>query len=795
VNLKNISRLSLAKVFPVFFDADRRARLALASLCFLSALEGAVLSISLVKNFGSQARSTAGFTSRQMALLVVCTIVMAGLVWVGVTVLRQPQTVQEWLAWLSKPGFLGGAAHALSFLILALWVIVFGWKGTLELVMPQYNILYDRYYPLFLWALLVSAQAGLFLWLARQPRPEILAEIKALFPRPARSSPLLEIAAILFALSLYGLFLRIQIPGPVSLIFRYDLALLSFPVLFLLYFGFRHSGWVANLIGLSVVLVLASFALACLWNSGISEEPVVMGLLPYKDASNYYTEAQLLLNGSPIRSWGGRPIFSLFLAVLLRLTGSNLQVAIAIMVAITILCCYAAAREVNRNFGAAPAAFTMYLLFVYYRQFIGVTYTENLGLAFGALSLAFLLQGARTSNFWTTVFGLFLASLAMNVRPGPLLILPFLVVWFVIKFRRSNSFKAWVLPSLISCGAILLPFALNLLIIKSMVVPGTAMFSRFPPTFYGLAMGGKSWNQVYLDHPSVNGLPQDQQSAAIFSFTFQQIRAKPGLFLTGIGKFFTDFFTVQYGAFNFIRDALEIRAALFLLSLFGLGYLLKKYRHPGSFLLLACLAGILLSTPFVPSRDSDRMRTYAAAAPFLVVIPSISLGWLDFRYKVLTDEKQPHPTLFPSPGFILSGLLVVCVIVGPFIVKSLAQKPASLKLDCPSNETAFNIRINKGSYVQIIADNAALVSHLPDLRMSDLIHSVNDFSYRGAFVQEPYQPGMLILNTLDLKSEQQTWIAVPSAGLSVDGSVVEVCGFQEKGSIFFFANGNAPAGK
>lgn len=795
MNLKNISRVSLAKVFPVFFDADRRARLALATFCFLSAVEGSVLSISLVKNFGSQARSTAGFTNRQMALLALCTIVMVGLVWVGVTVLRRPQHTQKWLAWLRKPGVMRGAAHALSFLILALWVIVFDWKGTLDLVMPQYNILYDRYYSLFLWVLLGSVQAGLFLWLARQPRPEILSEIKAIFHKPSRSSTLLEIAAILFALSLYGLFLRIQIPGPISYIFRYDLALLSFPVLFLLYFGFRHSGWVANLIGLSIVLVLASFALACLWNSGISEEPVVMGLLPYKDASDYYTDAQLLLNGLPIQAWGGRPIFSLFLAVLLRLTGSNLQASIAITVAITILCCYAAAREFNRSFGAAPAALTMYLLFVYYRQFIGVTYTENLGLAFGSLSLAFLLQGARASNFWSSVFGLFLVSLALNVRPGPLLILPFLVVWFVVKFRRSNSFKAVGLPLLISCGVILVPFALNWLMIKSMADPGTAMFSRFPPTFYGLAMGGKSWNQASLDHPSLTGLPQDQQSAAIYSFAFQQIRSKPGLFLKGIEKYFSDFFTVQNGAFTFIRDALEIRAALFLLSLFGLGYLLKKYRHPGSFLLLACLAGILLSTPFVPSRDSDRMRTYAAAAPFLVIIPSISLGWLSFSFKVETDEKQPHTSPFRSPGFILSGLLVVCVIVGPFIVKSMAQNPAILKLDCPSTETAFDIRINKGSYVQIIADGAAPVSHLPDLRMSDLIHSVNEFSYKEAFGQQPYQPGMMILSTLDLKSEHQFWIAVPSAGLPLDGRVVEVCGHHEKDNLFVFAQGFSPTEK
>jgi hypothetical protein len=331
--------------------------------------------------------------------------------------------------------------------------------------------------------------------------------------------------------------------------------------------------------------------------------------------------------------------------------------------------------------------------------------------------------------------------------------------------------------------------------IKSMTIPGTAMFSRFPHTFYGLAMGGKSWNQIYLDHHSVTDLPQDQQDAAIYALAFQQIRSRPGLLLEGIGKFFIDFFTAQSGAFNFIRDALEIRTFLFYLSLFGLGYLLLKFRHSGSMLLLTCLAGIILSTPFVPTGQSDRMRTYAAAIPFIVAFPAISMGWLGLRSTTDRNEGQIQTSPFRSPTFILSVLLVVCVIVGPFIVKSLAQKPASLQTKCAPHQTAFNIRINQGSYIQVITDNAAAKSHLPDLRMGDLIHSVNDFSYRDDFAQEPYQPGMMVLNTLDLSSREQVWIAFPSAGLPVDGRVVKVCGRQAKGSMFMFATGDQPAEK
>ena len=784
------------KVFLTFFSKDRLTRPVLAIFSFLSALEGGILSITLVQNFKSQSRAASGFTSRQLALLAVCIIVIAGLTWIGAMVLHRPQFIQNWLTWLRKPAFYKGIAHAVSFLILSCWVIVFGWKGMLDQVFTLYGPLYDRYCALFLWILLVNVQAGLFLWPAGQPQPEPGIEIKAGFKKPGKRSLLMEIVAILFGLSLYGLFLRMQIPKPVSAIFRYDLFLLSLPALFVLYFAFRHAGWIANLIGLSAVLTLASLALAYLWNSGTSEEFIILGLFPYTDAAALYKDSLLLLNGFPILSWGGRPIFSLFFTVLLRLTDSNLQAALAIMVAIAILCCYFAAREVNRNFGPAVAAFTMYLMFIFYRQFIGSTLTENLGLAFGALSLAYLLQGARTRNFWITLFGLFLASLALNIRPGPMFILPMLVLWFTITFRRSNTFFASVMPFLISCGVILLAFAFNLLMIKSLSNPGAVIFSRFPATFYGLAVGGKSWGQIEKDHPFVSNLPVSQQASTIYAFAFNEIRANPIRFSKGIGKFFLDFFSAHRGAFTFIHDEMEIRWALYFLSFLGIIYLSIKSKDARSTLLLAYLVGVLLSTPFVPSRDSNWMRTYSAVIPFIAIIPSLSLALFNLRSKIVEKENLPgEVNAFCSPSFILSALLVASVMVGPFIVRVFAQQPGIQQANCAAPDTAFFIRINPGSYVKVIADDAAQVSHLPDLSISDLTHSVESFDFRYIFAQQPYQPGMTILNTLDLATRERVWIAVPSAGLPVDGSIVQVCGHNEDDSIFVFANGLLPARK
>ena len=64
-------------------------------------------------------------------------------------------------------------------------------------------------------------------------------------------------------------------------------------------------------------MLLLALTLSFLWTSGFSDNFVIGGLLPYKDAKNYFLGANLLLNGCLIRNAGqalGRPLFSGFLS-------------------------------------------------------------------------------------------------------------------------------------------------------------------------------------------------------------------------------------------------------------------------------------------------------------------------------------------------------------------------------------------------------------------------------------------------------------------------------------------------
>ncbi|MDR3574622.1 MAG: hypothetical protein P4L50_12210 [Anaerolineaceae bacterium] len=680
---------------------------------------------------------------------------------------RRPHLFTKWMLWIKSPVHYRICSGAIAATFFVSWLAALSWDGSLVQLLGRYLSIYEIAYPLLLWALLISVQAGLFLWLPGAPEADATAQ---------KSNRIFSVAAVLVPLAVYAVIVWIAIPRSIGEIFRYDLIFLSVPALVVIYFSFQNSGWKAHLVGLGAVLAMAALALSYLWNSGASEEPVVMGIFPYLDPSGYYTDALRILAGQLISNFGGRPLFAGFLSLVLGLTRNNLQLSLAILVAVTSLACYLAARQIALAFGPAAAAFAMLLMFIYYRQFMGTTYTENLGLTLGALGLAFLLQGCRLKNFLLTLSGLFLTSFALNVRPGSFFILPFLVIWFVWLFRRSKSFRSSVGPFLLACLVIALPFLLNYLMDSTLSTPNYEVFSRFPQTFYGLAVGGKNWNQVNVDHPELLKLVDPQLSNTIYELAFTQIRSNPARFLIGLWKTAKDLFTVQYGAFTIIYGDLKIRLGLFLLSLLGLVFLFARPKNMLHGLLLACLLGIVLSSPFVPAHDSNRMRTYAAVIPFIVLIPALCFSLPNLRSKTEVFQKvEPNEKSYSSFGFIFTAGLVLCVIAGPYLTKALSQKPVFQVSDCSAPDQAYFIRINPDSYVKIIDDNQQK-THLPDLRLGDLKASINNFAYRHVFNQQPYQAGTIITVTIDLQTGKKIWADIPAAGLPLDGSIVKICG-------------------
>jgi hypothetical protein len=778
------------------FWPERRVQTSLVIFCWLTAIEGIAITLFLSGLPGEPVGPFQGLTIKRLLLMLFMFALSGGLMGAGGYAIRRPQVSQKWLDWTRKPVIFQWTIHGVVMVILCSWLAVAGWKGTLDQVFSHFVPWYDRLYPFLFWLMLASTQAGLLLCLAAKHNDRFSGEAVPVSPIIKQDRSVLSITAIVLPVLVYVLILYLGIPRSIGRIFRYDLYLLSGLALFGLYFAFRHQGWKATLIGLTFTMAMSALALAYLWNTGASEEPVVMGLFPFKDPSNYYNDAQRILLGQTISNFGGRPFFTGFLSFLLWLTGRNLQAALAVLVAVASLSSYIAAQEIRRHFGPAVAALALYLMLIYYRQFTGTTSTENLGFTLGALGLAFLLKGFRIKSLISCLVGLFLVCFALNARPGPFFILPFIILWFTLAFCRSHKFLSLMRPFVLGIAVSLLAFAFNYLFFLTISTPNAAMFSRFPHTFYGLAVGGKDWVQISKDYPEVVKLPDPQRSEMIYALGLKAVWSNPGRFIQGIVKNFQDFFSARYGAYNFIYGDLKIRQGLFFISLLGLVFLAARPKNPLHLLLSACLAGIFLSIPFVPPRASDYMRTYAAVVPFIVLVPALSLA-----LPALFGKMIPMPgadkveNIFLSPEFIFTALLVVGVIAGPYLATILAAKPNFQQTDCAAPDQAFYLRVAPGSYVQLVADDAGKKTHLPVLKLSDLKNSVNDFTYRRSFNQQPFKTGTILLETIDLRSGDYQWFSLPAVYLPLEGSVIRICAQPDKTNLFIFADSFTIVGK
>jgi len=213
-------------------------------------------------------------------------------------------------------------------------------------------------------------------------------------------------------------------------------------------------------------------------------------------------------------------------------------------------------------------------------------------------------------------------------------------------------------------------------------------------------------------------------------------------------------------------------------------------------LLLACLAGIFLSIPFVPPTASDYMRTYAAVVPFIIIVPALSLALPGLFGKMLPAPGAGKvENFFLSPEFIFTMLLVVGMIAGPYLAANLASKPNYLQTGCMAPDQAFYLRVTPGAYVRLVEDNAGEKTHLPALRLTDLMNSVNDFTYRRAFNQQPYKTGTVLVETIELNSGEYQWFSLPAEHLPLDGSIIRICAQADKNNLFIFADRFSVVGK
>ena len=211
-------------------------------------------------------------------------------------------------------------------------------------------------------------------------------------------------------------------------------------LLALVFLTYRQPGWGAKYLRLGIILISFTLPLLRLWETGESTWNIVLGLLPWADATQYYFDASRLLEGGLFSAFSGRrPLYASLLALLLKLSGQNLQIVLIVFTIINALAVFLFVEEINHELGSISAIVAFYLSQLFYRPFVGTVLTEQLGYPVGLLALVVLIRGVKTNKLGLFSLGMALLTYALLIRAGTFFVLPLLILFCCSQFPENSS--------------------------------------------------------------------------------------------------------------------------------------------------------------------------------------------------------------------------------------------------------------------------------------------------------------------------------------------------------------------
>lgn len=467
------------------------------------------------------------------------------------------------------------------------------------------------------------------------------------------------------------------------------------------------------------------------------------GLLPLRDANSYYQEAQNLIHGFPLVGAATfRPIYTSFLATVMKTAGGNLQAALIVLVAVNALSAFFAAREVQRAVKSSlAAALFLILCYIFYRRFAGTLLTENLGFCLGNLALVLLLRGAAEKKLNLILYGIFLLTTGLNARAGAYFILPVLALWAGVTFRGAMGF--WR-PLLLGVLVVVIGMAANSALVKFVSASPSVAFSNYSYTLYGIAAGNKGWEQAGIDHP-------DAGANEVYSLAFRMIRENPAQFAQGVAGAYADYFIASKGAFSFLlmkhdrNDAANI--VLWILSLAGLGAAVVDRRRMEFSISIAFFIGIILSVGLVPPVDSTQMRAYAATIPMSGYIVAAGMALPGRFMSKGTNQLPAENEAGISIPVGLSALILASSLILPVLFKLSGHPPAiDAAVSCNPGRDKLGFVIAGGSSITLSAEKG--FAYVPDIDMfrffGKIVHPEQQLTQEEKDMLMAMEPGTTI---------------------------------------------------
>jgi len=534
-----------------------------------------------------------------------------------------------------------------------------------------------------------------------------------------------------------------------------------------------------------VVLALFAVKLATLWSAGGGNEYAIGGLLPYNDATGYYDEARYFLENGRLKEMnvGRRPISSIVLAALLGLSGLNLQFAIALLVALTTTACLVLARAIAWRYGWAAALVFAAVLYSYIDTYVGTTLSESAGMTLGCTGLALAWVGAGRKLLSVFVLGLMIMTLGLLARAGAFFVLPALLIWAGLHFNDQKTDGPWYRNlswKVIIAGvlAILAAFAFNKSMLMIFAPNDHVVFSNFPWTLYGIAVGGKGWTQVLVDHPYVADLPQAERIAEIYRLIQAAILDNPFNFVLGILHQYNEFF-INSGWHKFI-DNKAVRGIVQLSALVALWVIFKRRRDWQEGFLFAALAGLFAS---IPALADGGPRVYAATQGLTAFVAAVGASaivtYIVARAGRTTSIGGENPQSMIVGAPLAMGALVLGLLATGIGLSSSYRPATKSVATCATGETAITARLLPGSYVQVLADELLGVTRTPRVRLSDFRGGIVEAGTRLHRALKAQAAPFVLISAHAVGASAARWVIIPTDKLPPVPSTLDICGVSD----------------
>jgi uncharacterized membrane protein len=539
---------------------------------------------------------------------------------------------------------------------------------------------------------------------------------------------------------------------------------------------------------LSTIPVFICWSTACFYQNNLG------GLYPIMDAEMYYNGAEKLLLFGKLDAWDQhRPLHVCFLAFRQLITNFDYRLTLIIQALFFGLSAFLASLAVSRTLGKIAGIIFFGSLLAFSTFYLPENLTESLGITLGCLSFALIWLGGLEKKKSAFFLGLFFLILALMARAGPMLVIPAIIVYSGFAFRENGTYnKTVAIFSLFLSGFGVL---LNQCIIW-LFGDGTGVaFGNYATVLYGLASGGKGWEQYKLDFPyQAQNLKFGELDKFLYQKAGELIIQNPLQFVNAILKgfiseplrgidqlyiFLTEFEHQSYfnvNAFYFICVLLLIGVFLFF----------KISRNTNLFyLLLSIILGTFFTLPFY--FVDGGIRTLAAIFPYMALAVVIgSIGW---RHPLWIPQKIKYSQSDSVFAFILPSVIglfiilaiILTLIVGPVFYNIYFSPPRNIdSLVCQGNETNFAMRIDTGMpFIDIMDKSDNRHTFAPYERSEDFVGSLRaNATYHyyydfGTFPDNENFPQLLL--GYDLRSNASYYILAPRNFIGDERRYLNVC--------------------